>query len=94
MLQRQLPDLRVEDLEIRHVRHRFAPAKHVSGPRQQLLLPFCDLGGMDAKLLGQFCQRLVTLARRSGYLSLECRSMIASRSLHHLAPWFAPEGVG
>ena len=52
MLQRQLPDLGVEGLEIRRIRRRLGSAKHVRRPRQQVLLPFGDLGGMDVKLLG------------------------------------------
>ena len=48
ILQRQLPDLRVEGLEIRRVRRGFVATKYVSGSCQQLLLPFRDLGG-DAR---------------------------------------------
>ena len=63
MLQGQLADLRVENREIRHVRRRCGAAKHVRGPRKQLRLPVGDLGGMDAKVLGQFGQRFVAFDR-------------------------------
>lgn len=86
MLQRQLADLGVEGLQIRCVRPRVRSAKDVSGPREQLLLPFGDLGGMHAEMLSQFRQRFVAFDRGSGHLGLEGRPVIASRSLHRLAP--------
>ncbi len=76
----------MECFEIWCVRRRFGATKHVSGPRQQLLLPFGDLGGMDPKLLSQFGQRLVTFDRGQRHLRLEGRSVIPSRSFHCLAP--------
>ena len=85
MLQRQLPDLRVEDLEIRHIWIRRRAAEHISGPRQQLLLPFGDLGGVHAELLCQFCERLVARDGRQRHLGLEGRSVNPSGSLHRLA---------
>jgi len=45
-----------------------------------------DLGGVHAKLCRQLRQRLVALERGEGHLGLECRTVIASRSLHHRAP--------
>ena len=61
---------------------------------QQLRLPFRGLSGRHAKLWDQLRQRLLTLARGERHLCREGRPMIASRSLHRLAPWFAPWGVG
>jgi len=49
MLQGQLANWGVEGLEIRRVGRRPGPPKDISGPRQQLLLPFGDLRGMDLK---------------------------------------------
>ena len=49
-----------------------------------------DRGGMHAKLFRQLRQRLFALARRQGYLRLECRPVTASRSLHRLAPLVHP----
>jgi hypothetical protein len=46
----QLPDLGVEDFEIRGVRLGFQAAKHLDGPRQQGLLPFRDCAGSAAFL--------------------------------------------
>ena len=40
----------VHPTQIRHVGRGLRAAKHIDGPRQQVLLPFCDLGGMHAKL--------------------------------------------
>ena len=57
---------------------------------QQLRLPFRGLSGRHAKLWGQLRQRLLALARGERHLCLEGRPMIASRSLHRIAPW----GVG
>ena len=91
MLQRQRPDLGVEDLKIERVHRGLRrPATHADGLCQQLRLPFRGLGGRHAKLCGQLRQRLLTLARGERYLCLEGRPMIASRSLHRIAPW----GVG
>src|SRR4029077_11678150 len=91
ILQRQLPDLGVEDLEIWRVRRGLCrTAKHIDGPRQQMLLPFRDLGGMHAKLCRQLRQRLIAFDRGEGHLSLEGRPVIASRSLHRLAPLVRP----
>ncbi len=42
----------VKGLEIRRLGWRVRPAKHLRRPRQQLRLPFGDLGGMDLKLFG------------------------------------------
>jgi hypothetical protein len=86
MLQRQLPDLGMQGLEIRRVRCRLGPAKDLRGPRQQLLFPFGDLSGVDAELLGQFGQRLVAFDGRHRDLRFEGCSVIPSRSLHRLAP--------
>lgn len=55
----QLSNVRVESFEIRGLRRRFRPAKHVCGLCQELLLPFGDLGGMYPELLGQAGDRLV-----------------------------------
>ena len=85
-LQRQLPDLGMEDLEIRWVQLVGRAAKHVDGPRQRVRLLFRYLGGLHAKLCRQLRQRLVALERGEGHLSLECRTVIASRALHRLAP--------
>ena len=76
----------MEGREIRRVRRRVGPPNYVRGPRQQLLLPVGDLGGMDANVLGQFGQRLVAVDRGQRHLSLEGRPVIPSRSLHRLAP--------
>ena len=46
MLQGQLPNLRVQSLEIQGLRWWFRPAKDVRSPGQQLLLPFGNLGGI------------------------------------------------
>ena len=81
----------MEDLEIWCVRRGFhRTAKHVGGPRQQVLLLFCDLGGMHAKLCRQLRQRLLAFDRGEGHLRLEGRPVIASRSLHRLAPLVRP----
>ena len=53
MLQRQRPDLGVEDREIRRVRRGRRAAKHIAGPHQHMRRPFRDLGGMHAKLCRQ-----------------------------------------
>ena len=85
----------MEDLEVGCVQRGFRrTAKHVDGPRQQLLLPFRDLCGMHTKLCGQIRQRLLAFDRSERHLCLEGCPMIAPRSLHRLAPWFAPLGVG
>lgn len=62
------------------------PAKHVRGAGQQLLLPFGDLGGMDAELLRQLRDRLITFTACQRHMGLERISMIPSRSFHCLAP--------
>ena len=94
MLQRQRPDLGVENLKIERVHRGLRrPAKHADGLCQQLRLPFRGLSGKHAKLWGQLRQHLLALARGERHLCLEGCPMIASRSLHHLAPWFAPWGV-
>ena len=64
-------------LEIKRLSRSLRPTKHICGLRQQLLLPFGDLGGVDAELLSQFGQR---------HLCLKGRFMIPSCSLHCLAP--------
>ena len=56
------------------------------GARSALLLPFRDLGGMDAELLGQLGQYFVAFDRGQGHLRFKGRSVIPSRSLHRLAP--------
>ncbi len=76
----------MERFEIWRVGRRRGPPKDIRGPRQQLLLPFGDLRGMDLKVLRQFGQRLVAFDRRQGHLGLKCRSVIPSCSLHRLAP--------
>ena len=91
MLQRQRPDLSVEDLKIERVHRGLRrPATHADGLCQQLRLPFRGLSGRHAKLWGRLRQRLLALARGERHLCLEGRPMIASRSLHRIAPW----GVG
>ena len=63
MLQRQTPDLGVENLKIERVHRGLRrPATHADGLCQQLRLPFCGLGGRHAKLWGQLRQRLLTFA--------------------------------
>ena len=94
MLQGQLANLRVECLEIWRVRRGLGPAKHLRGSRQQLLFPFGDLRGMDPELFGQVRQRLVASHCGQGNLRVEGRSMIASRSLHRLAPLVCHHSVG
>ena len=49
---------------------------------------------MHTKLCGQIRQRLLAFDRSERHLCLEGCPMIAPRSLHRLAPWFAPLGVG
>ena len=56
--------------------------------------PFSLLGGMHTKLCGQLRQRFLAFDRGESHLCLKGRPLIASRSLHRLAPWFAPLGVG
>ncbi len=46
-----------------------------------------------AKLCGQLRQRFLAFDRGECHLCFEGRPMMASRSLHRLAPWFAPWGV-
>src|ERR1700735_2085794 len=41
----------------------------------KLLFPPVDQGRVDAELLGQFVDRLITLERRQGHLGLERRGM-------------------
>ena len=95
MLQRQRPDLGVENLKIERVHRGLRrPATHADGLCQQLRLPFRGLDGRHVKLWGQLRTRPLTLARGEHHLCLEGRPMIASRSLHRLVPWFAPWGVG
>ena len=76
----------MEGFEIWHLRRRFGSAKYVRGPRQQLLLPLGDLGGMDANMLGSFGQGLVAFDRGQCHLRFERCPVIASRSLHGRAP--------
>ena len=84
----------MEDREIGRVqRGRRRTATHVDGPCQHLRLPCRDLGGMHAKLGGQLRPRLLALDRGESHRCLEGRPMMASRSRHRLAPWFAPWGV-
>ena len=75
---------------IRRVQRGLRPATHVDGPRQQLRLPFRDLGGMHTKLWDQLRQRLLAFDRGERHLCLEGRPVIASRSLHRLAPLVRP----
>ena len=94
MVQCQLPDLGVEDREIWRVRCRLRAAKHVGGPRQQVLFPFRDLGGMHAKLSRQLRLGFVALERGEGHLGLESWCVIPSHPFHALAPLVRhPSGV-
>ena len=86
ILEGQLPDLCWQHLEIRRLGRSLRPTNHVCGSRQQLLLPFGDLGGVDAELLSLFGQRLVPFDRCQCHLSLKGCSVIPSRSLYCLAP--------
>lgn len=75
--------------EIRLVGRRLGTAKHILGPRQQLLIPFDDLGGTAAKLLGQFGQ-----SRAGGHSSSLLKVMITHsnricRTADRLDAWFA-----
>ena len=65
-----MANLSVEGLEIRRVRRRCDPAKHVRRPRQQLLLPFGDLRGKVGVL---------ELAKHLGNVSKACQVMGYSR---------------
>ena len=95
MLQRQRPDLGVENLKIKRVHRGLRrPATHADGLCQQLRLLFRGLDERHAKLWDPLRQRLLVFDRGERHLCLEARPMIASRSLHRLAPWFAPWGVG
>ncbi len=86
MLPHQLADFGVQRLEIRRLRRRLRPAKDLCCPRQQLLLPFGDLGRVDAELLSQFGQRLVAFDRGQRHLCRKGPSVIPSRSFYRLAP--------
>jgi hypothetical protein len=68
-----LPNLGMEDLEIRRVQLVVCAAKHVDGLCQQVLLLVRDLGGMHAKFFCQLRLRFIALARRQGHLVLEYR---------------------
>ena len=50
------------------------------------LLPFGDLGGMDANVLSSFGHGLVAFDRSQGHLRVERCPVIASRALHGRAP--------
>ena len=90
IFQRELPNLCVEDLEIWHVRRGLHAAKHVDDPRQHVQLLVHNLGGVHAKLCRQLRQHLAALERGESHLRIECRPMIASGSLHRLAPLVRP----
>ena len=68
----------MEDREIGRIRRGLRTAKHVNGPRQQVRRSFRNLGGMHAKLYRQL------------RLRLDSRPVIASCSLHRLAPQVRP----
>lgn len=80
----------MKDIEIGHLGCGIRATNHVASPRQQVLFPFRDLGGMHAKLCPQLRQRLVALDRGEGDRCLNCRTMIVSRSLYRLAPLVSP----
>ena len=60
MLQGQLANLGVKDRKVGHIRRSLCIAKYDDGPRQQVLFPFRDLGGMQAK----WCRQLHTASCR------------------------------
>jgi hypothetical protein len=68
VLQRQLPDLGVQRLQIRPA---FAllggGGEHLGGSLAQLSLPGGDLVGMNLKLLRQLAQRLLASQSRQGH---------------------------
>jgi len=81
----------VEGQEICRVRRGLRRTTiHLGGPRQHVRLLFRDLGGMHAELCRRLRQRLMAFDRGEGHLSLACRPVIASRSLHRLAPLDRP----
>ena len=90
MLQCELSDLCVEDLEIWHVWLVGRATKHVGDSFQHMPFPFRDLAGMYANVCGQLRQCLAAFDGRSGHLGLKGCPVIASRSLHRLAPLVRP----
>jgi hypothetical protein len=64
VLQRQLPDLRVQRLHVDgRLRRSVATARteNIGSPALELRLPGCDLIGVDVELLGKLSQRSIAL---------------------------------
>jgi len=71
--------MRVEGIRAKTVKKwRATTDKHIGRARQQLLLPFGDLRGVDLKVLCQFGQCLVAFDRRQRHLRLKRRPVIPS----------------
>jgi len=86
ILQRQLPDLGVQHLQI-HRRRRFracrARAKHPRRTVEKLPLPTRDLVRMNVKLLRQLRQRLLALDRGQCHSRLEGRCVVPACPSRH-----------
>lgn len=82
----QLVDLRVEGHETLSVRRRSRPVEHICRPTQQLMLLCRDLRGMSTELFSRLSERLATFDDSHRRLCLDGCPVIASRSIHRLAP--------
>ena len=85
ILQRQLPDLGVQRLQIHWRRARLALLLTENARRsfEKLGFPLRDLIGVNVELLRQFGQRLLALQSRKGHFRLEGRCVVPACALRH-----------